>query len=188
LLVNQAELPGVIWSPAHSSRVRQRPQAQEWGPYNLIVIHITDGSGIFQNTLDNWKTPGITCAQLLIGQLGEAAQTMSLRFAAEHAHKLNGRSIGMEHECRSAGQIRSPLDGVLPPSDLMYQKSAFLSAYLLKAAGLPVEFGKTIGGHKQMDPDTDHDDCPLGCGWDWDLYLQLVNAEYARIGTIPAIV
>jgi hypothetical protein len=187
-----AEIPGVLWSPAHQSRVRLRPQAQfsstgqPHGPYDVIIIHITDGSGNFQNTLDEWATPGITCAQFLVGQQGEAAQTMSIKFAAEHSHDLNSHSIGIEHECRSDNQVHGL--GVLAPSDLLYQKSAFVSAYLLKAAGLPIILGQTIGGHKQMDSKTNHDDCPLGCGWDWDRYLPLVQAQYDLIGTVPAIV
>lgn len=186
-----AEIPGCLFVQAHSSRYRQRPQAQQNGPYDLILIHITDGHGIAQDTAEDWQKPGGTSAHIAVGRdraTGEiiAIQAVPLRFAAQHAHDCNPHSVGIEHGCRSPGEL-GPHDPGLPPTDALYQKSATIVAYLLKAAGLPPD-RKHVQGHKEADPKTTHDDCPDGCGWDWDKYMTMVRKAYEQIGQPPAVV
>lgn len=171
--------------PADPSRYRLRPQAQANGPYDIVIVHITDGRGFAVNTAEMWQSPGSTSAHFVVGQDGTRIQSVALRFAAQHAHDMNGRSVAIEHGCRTPGEL-GPHDPGLPPNDVLYQSSAFITAYILKAAGFPPT-RDYVKGHKEVDIKTTHDDCPLGCGWDWDRYMRFVTGAYSQIGQLEPI-
>src|SRR5579872_7376945 len=143
-----AEIPNVLWVPADPSRFHTRASSMR-GLYDLVIIHITDGHGVAMDTATSWQTPGSTSAHFVVGQDGTAIQCVPLRCAAQHAHDLNSHSVGIEHGCRTPGEL-GPNDQGLPPNDVLYQKSAFITAYLLKAAGLPPT-RDYVKGHKEAD-------------------------------------
>lgn len=182
-----AEVPGAIWIPAHWSRYHSRPAAPR--PYDCVVIHITSGHADPMGTAQMWASPTDTSDPSKMGTAAhfvcgsdKLIQSVALRFAANHAHKINGRSVGIEHTAREPNEPSFPPgDPGLPPTLELYARSARLAAYLLKAAGLDVIKGVTIGGHFEMDPETTHTGCPDSV-WDWPYYLGMVNAAYAQIG------
>lgn len=170
-----ADYAPAIWMPAdpsnyHRTRIR---------PTNLVVIHETDGHGVAQDTAAMWQRPGVkTSAHFVIGQDGTVVQCVALADVAWHAHQANERSVGVEHGCRAPGSL-SHDDPGLAPSDALYASSARLVAWLCRRLGLPLEHGPAaILGHAEADPATTHKLCPMGCGWQWDPYLALVQAAY----------
>lgn len=178
------EVPDTFWYPADPSNYNQRPQAQPNGPYNIVIIHITSGRENPFNTAEMFSKPKKikSSAHFIVGRNPLIVlQCVPLRFAAIHAHRQNGRSVGIEHCAREPNEPAFPKgDPGLFPTAEQYHLSAKLSAYLLKAAGLPVVKGITIEGHAKADPNTTHDKCPDGA-WDWDYYMPLVLAEYNNL-------
>lgn len=180
----QAEVPGCLWLPADRSNYRFRP-INIIG-YDLIVIHITSGHPDAHGTAEMWQKPFHgSSAHFVIGQDGTAIQCVALRFAAQHAHDANGRSVGIEHSAREPREF-GPADPGLRPSDALYEASARLVAYLLKAAGLPVD-REHVKGHAEADPKTKHTGCPNAAGWDWPRYMARVQAAYDQIGEPPLV-
>lgn len=184
-----AEVPDCLWIPAHRSNYGLRPLCVVG--YEIVVIHINSGHGKAEDTAAMWQKPHHgSSAHLCVGQDGTLVQAVPLRFAAFHAHSpTNGRSVGIEHCCREPNEPSFPPgDPGLPPSDALYAKSAWLVAYLLKAAGKPVVFRETIDGHNHVDPKTTHTGCPDAAPWDWDRYLAMVQTAYDQIASPPALV
>jgi hypothetical protein len=183
-----AELPDVLWVPAHPSRYHARPARPT--PYDLVVIHITSGHPDPMGTARMWAEAAVppgavgTSAHLVVGA-EQAIQAVALRYAANHAHAVNGRSVGIEHAAREPGEFGRTDPGLKPTLEL-YARSARIAARLLKAAGLPVIKGVTIGGHAEMDPETTHKGCPDSV-WDWPYYLGMVNAAYAAFDGGPLV-
>ncbi len=184
------EVPETFWYPADPSKFNPRPQAQPNGPYEQVIIHITSGRENPYWTAEMFADPETakSSAHFIVGRHPLIIlQCVPLCFAAIHAHRANGRSVGIEHCAREPNEPSFPKgDPGLFPTREQYYKSARLSAYLLKAAGLPVIKGITIEGHKKADPQTTHDLCPDGV-WDWDFYMPLVIAEYNNLPRIDPI-
>ena len=180
-----AEVPDAIWVPADAANYRTRSAARLTAahPYDLIVIHITSGHDDPMGTAQmfaNGDTSGKhTSAHFVVGS-NQTIQCVALRFAAQHAHAANDRSIGVEHTAREPGEF-GPNDPGLPPTSNLYDRSARLVAYLLKAAGLPPT-RTYVQGHAEVDPVTTHTGCPIAAPWDWDGYMQRVVAAYAALG------
>lgn len=179
-----AEVPNVVWVPADPSNYRPRPQAQQGGPYRLIVIHITSGHGDPYGTASMWQQPSHdgkhTSAHFVVGQDGTTLQCVPLVMAAQHAHDANAYSIGIEHCAREPREL-GVSDPGLPPSAPQLRASARLVAYLLKAAGLPPT-RDYVQGHAEADPKTTHTGCPDAAPWPWDDYMDMVAKEYGAIG------
>lgn len=186
-----AEVPGVIAMWSDPSNYGLRPQAQAGGTYRLVVVHITSGRPVAQNTASMWQQPNKkSSAHFVIGQDATIVQCVPLKFAAWHAHQANAYSVGVEHCAREPNEPSFPAgDPGLPLSPEQRQKSAWLVAYLLKAAGLPVD-RQHVMGHNEADPATTHTLCPTGVagGWDWPSYMTMVQAAYDQIGEPPALV
>lgn len=181
------EVPGTFWFPADLSNYRQRPQAQPH-PYEIIIIHITSGHPSPYGTASMFAKPQRPprSAHFVVGRDPlTILQCVPLRFAAQHAHKLNSYSVAIEHCAREPKEL-NPNDPGLFPTPEQYLLSAKLSAYLLKAAGLPVIKGITIEGHAKADTRTTHTNCPDAV-WDWDYYLPLVKSEYAKLPQISIL-
>ena len=96
---------------------------------------------------------------------GHVAQCVREHDIAWHAgdwdHNL--RSIGIEHE----GWVERP--GYF--TDVLYEKSARLTATICTRYGIPKDRTHVIG-HYEV-PGTDHTD--PGPDWDWTRYIRLVN-------------
>lgn len=188
----QPEIPGVSkFILADSSNYTTRPDiALRTGrPYDEVVIHCTDGHERAQPVAEMFATPQHdgkhAAAHVVIGQDAEAIQCVPLRCAAYHAHGANSHSVGIEHCARTPGELYRGDPG-LKPTQVQYRKSAYICAWVLAGAGLVPKRGVNIKGHAEADPTTTHTRCPDGCGWDWDLYMSMVNEEYAKLVGPPA--
>lgn len=166
-----ADYHGAIWMPAHASNFHKGRPA----PWNLIVVHCTDGHGAARPVADMWREPHHgSSAHFVIGQLGEIVQAVRLTDTAFHAHGANGRSIGIEHCCRTPGEL-GPKDTGLLPSAVQLESAAKLVAYLCRLAGL-VPSRDVIRGHAEVDSVTTHTGCPTSAGIDLDAYVARVVA------------
>lgn len=181
-----AEVPGAEMVLACATNYRPRPQGVilTKGGYDLVVIHITSGHADPYGTASMWQKPDHgSSAHFVIGQSGKILQCVPLRFAAQHAHAANARSVGVEHCAREPREF-GPTDPGLPPSPELYEASAKLVAYLCKAAGLPPT-RDTIKGHAEADPQTTHTGCPDSAPWIWSYYMQLVDDEWKKLDGAP---
>jgi N-acetyl-anhydromuramyl-L-alanine amidase AmpD len=172
-----AEIPGALWVPAYPGNYRVgRPD-----PWNLIVIHCTDGHGPARGTAEMFagKLAHPASAHVIVGELGEAIQCVALGDTAFHAHSANARAVGIEHGARTPHEL-GPNDPGLRPSDALYGTSSRIVAWLLKQRGLTPS-RDVIKGHAEADPTTTHSKCPTGCGWDWDRYMALVAAAFSAV-------
>lgn len=185
----QPEIPNVdkfILADRTNYTVRPSLLLRTGHPYDLIVIHCTDGHERAEPVAEMWQEPHHgSSAHLVIGQDATVIQCVPLAFAAYHAHTANSHSIGIEHSARTPNEL-SKDDPGLPPSDAQLLKSAKIVAYLLKAAALPVDRDH-VKGHREADPLTTHTRCPDGCGWPWDAYMNMVRDEYAKLGSAPLV-
>jgi N-acetyl-anhydromuramyl-L-alanine amidase AmpD len=190
-----AEVPFALWVPAHPSNYRARP-ADALTPYSLGVQHITSGHPDAMAVAQMWQCPagsktnpkGTSCT-FVIGQDGTLIQCVSLRFAAQHAHVVNGISYGVEYCARERGEF-GPDDPGMPITPVQYAVGAKLNAYLCKAAGYEPVLHLNIRGHAEADPTTTHTRCPDGVagGFDWDTLMTMMKTAYAEIGAPPALV
>lgn len=173
-----ADYPGAIWMPAYSGNYRAgRPVRSA----SLIVVHCTDGHPSAENVGEMWGKPMAkpSSAHFCVGNDGTIVQAVRLVDTAWHAHEANPISIGVEHSARTPGEFR-PDDPGLPPSPIQYQKSATLHAWLCLQIGIQPS-RVAILGHSEADTKTTHTRCPMGCGWDWTLFMGLVLAEYQKV-------
>lgn len=190
------EVPGAIVIPADPSRYRERPQGVIRGNgYGRIVTHGTSGHPDPRGTAGMWQKPASpgdgASSHFIIGepQLGQiiVVQAVPLRFAAQHAHRdVNPDSVGVEH-CIRAPKTLDPDDPGFPPSEALYDASAQLQAYLLKAGGYVIDRSLTIVGHAEVDQYTTHTACPIGDGWDWSVFVPKLQAAFDAIGGPPSV-
>lgn len=172
-----AEVPNCLWVPADPTNYTLRPQAQE-RVYDLVVIHITSGHADPHGTAEMFQKPHAgKSSHFVVGQDATTLQCVSLRFAAYHAHNVNSRSVGIEHSAREPNEFYDGDPG-MPPTEVQLERSAWLAAYLLKAAGLPVQRGVTIEGHNKVDTRTNHDGCPDAAPWPWTQYMLMVQEQW----------
>lgn len=183
-----AEVPGAYFVLADATNYRERPDSDR--PYDSVVIHVTSGRSNPHPVAEMFQKPRAgKSAHFVVGQNGTVIQCVPLRFAAYHAHDANPHTVGIEHCAREPREPSfPPNDPGLPPSTALYEASAKLVAWLLKAAGLPVSRGKTIFGHAEIDKKTTHAGCPDAAPWDWPRYLEMVQAAYDQIGRPPLTV
>jgi N-acetyl-anhydromuramyl-L-alanine amidase AmpD len=171
--MTDAEYPLAACLQADASNYRKAGRSS----YRYIVIHCTDGHEMARPVAEMWQQPKHgSSAHFVVGQDGAVFQCVSLADVAWHAHAVNSSSVGIEHSARTPGEL-SATDPGSPPSQALYDASAKLVAWLLRRVGLTPS-RDTIQGHAEIDPATTHEDCPLGCGWDWDRYMAAVQKEY----------
>jgi len=159
------DYPIGTWEPASTANytVGDRPRAQV---PDLVVIHVTQAS--YSNTLAVFQHPDkkVSAHYVVRSGDGHVAQCVREHDIAWHAgdwdHNL--RSIGIEHE----GWVDRP--GYF--TDVLYEKSARLTATICTRYGIPKDRAHIIG-HYEV-PGTDHTD--PGPDWDWTRYIRLVNA------------
>jgi N-acetyl-anhydromuramyl-L-alanine amidase AmpD/V8-like Glu-specific endopeptidase len=174
----QSEYPRASrFAPAHPSNyhVAGKPRS-----IDRIVIHITDGGSKIAGTIGWFQNPNQrnsrnqpihVSAHYVVGQDGEVVQMVRNNDIAHHASQANTRSIGIEHVANSKG---------LMPTEAEYQASACLVAWLCAQLGIPAD-REHIVGHHAISPRDQHDDCPDAV-WDWDHYMDLVQAAATSVG------
>ncbi len=169
-----ADYPGARWVPADLSNYRQAARES----YERIIIHCTDGRGNPGPVAAMWQEPSHgSSAHFVVGQDGSIIQSVSLRDVAFHAHLANRTSVGVEHCCRTPGEL-GKTDPGLPPSWAMLQAGAQLVAWLCHHANLSPN-RLTIMGHAEADKDTTHKGCPTSAGIDLDEYVARVLKAYS---------
>lgn len=177
---------------AHPSNYHARVGREGKPTYDLVEIHCTDGGSraepvaeMFAGDPAKVNKGKHASAHFVVDQDGTIIQCVPLLMAANHAHDMNSRSVGIEH-CARTPRERGPSDPGLPPSSALYAASARLVAYLLVAAGLPPT-RQYVVGHAESDKKTTHDRCPEGCGWAWDDYMALVAEEHTKLAPSPTV-
>ncbi|MFD8231534.1 N-acetylmuramoyl-L-alanine amidase [Streptomyces sp. NPDC059696] len=157
--------PGAAWRPASRGNYTpsNRPRAH---PLHYVVIHVAQTT--YAGTLSVFRDPGekVSAHYVVRSSDGRVAQCVRESDIAWHAGNwdYNTRSIGIEHE----GWVDRP--GSF--SDMMYERSARLTAEICRRYGIPRNRAHIIGHHEV--PGSDHTD--PGRHWDWKRYLRLVKS------------
>lgn len=190
--------PFALWTPSPNFTVG-RP-----APWDLIVIHITDGQPDVERAVESHlKAANRKAAHFFAGRAGERYQLVDLDDTAWHAAGVNKRSVGLEHPARAPGEfdrdgwagwspsyrakfldpgdevgIYASSDPGLFPTDAQYDASARLVAWLCSVRGRAPS-REWIKGHCEA-TDTTHRDCPNAV-WDWSRYMGLVDEAYVKL-------
>ncbi|GAA2312154.1 N-acetylmuramoyl-L-alanine amidase [Streptomyces hawaiiensis] len=157
--------PGAAWQPASRSNYTpsNRPRAH---PLHYVIIHVAQTT--YAGTLSVFRNPGrkVSAHYVVRSADGRVAQCVRESDIAWHAGNwdYNTRSIGIEHE----GWVGRP--GYF--TDVMYERSARLTAAICRTYGIPRNREHIIG-HGEV-PGSDHTD--PGRHWDWKRYLRLVKS------------
>ncbi|MFE2294741.1 N-acetylmuramoyl-L-alanine amidase [Streptomyces sp. NPDC059452] len=159
-----ADHPMALWAPAHAANytVPAHPSERR---VDRIVIHVAQQ--MFTPTIGIFRNPAkrVSAHYVVRSGDGHVAQCVRERDVAWHAGNwdVNTRSIGIEHE----GWVDRPEYF----TDVMYRRSALLTADICARHGIPRDRAHIIGHHEV--PGSDHTD--PGVLWDWERYLRLVN-------------
>nr|WP_202419433.1 N-acetylmuramoyl-L-alanine amidase [Streptomyces sp. YIM 132580] len=159
-----ADYPTALWAPAHSANytVPSHPSERR---IDRVVIHVTQQ--LFTPTIGIFGGPAkqVSAHYVVRSGDGHVAQCVREEDVAWHAGswEVNTRSIGIEHE----GWVDRPEFF----TDVMYRRSALLTADICARHGIPKDRAHIIGHHEV--PGSDHTD--PGALWDWERYLRLVN-------------
>jgi N-acetylmuramoyl-L-alanine amidase len=163
--VSPADFPDVVWAPADPSNftVATRPHDH---PVEFVVIHVAQET--FQDTIGIFQNPSsdVSAHYVVASADGRIAQCVHDADIGWHAGNwdYNTRSIGIEHE----GWVDEPEWF----TDVLYERSAVLTAHLCESHGIPKTRAHIIG-HNEVPDATHTDPGPL---WDWERYLDLVNS------------
>ncbi|MHB9758684.1 N-acetylmuramoyl-L-alanine amidase [Streptomyces sp. BYX5S] len=170
----EVDFKGAEWVAAAAANWRRADRPSDFR-VDRVIIHVTQGS--YQSALRVFKDPWHgAAAHYVVRQDGHIAQMIRELDVAFHAgnRDFNERSVGIEHE----GFVDRPEDFTAE----MYEASARLTARICRRYDMPVDREHIIG-HVEV-PGTDHTD--PGPHWDWDRYIRLVRAAYAREGSTKA--
>ncbi|MFJ8847042.1 N-acetylmuramoyl-L-alanine amidase [Streptomyces cyaneofuscatus] len=158
-----ADHPAALWAPAHGANytVPGHPSERH---VDRVVIHVAQQ--LFTPTIRIFRDPAkqVSAHYVVRSGDGHVAQCVRESDIAWHAGNwdVNVRSIGIEHE----GWVDRPEFF----TDVMYRRSALLTAAICERHGIPKDRAHIIGHHEV--PGSDHTD--PGVFWDWDRYLRLV--------------
>ncbi|MBT2426472.1 N-acetylmuramoyl-L-alanine amidase [Streptomyces sp. ISL-112] len=159
-----ADHPAALWAPAHGANytVPAHPSERR---VDRVVIHVAQQ--LFTPTIEIFRDPAkqVSAHYVVRSGDGHVAQCVRESDIAWHAGDwdVNVRSIGIEHE----GWVDRPEFF----TDVMYRRSALLTATICERHGIPKDRAHIIGHHEV--PGSDHTD--PGVLWDWERYLRLVN-------------
>ncbi|MCT6779620.1 MULTISPECIES: N-acetylmuramoyl-L-alanine amidase [Streptomyces] len=153
-----------LWVPAAPANytVPSRPSERR---IDRVVIHVAQQ--LFTPTAVIFRTPSkqVSAHYVVRSGDGHVAQCVREKDIAWHAGNWswNTRSIGIEHE----GWVDRPEFF----TDVMYRRSAGLTADICDRHGIPKDREHIVGHHEV--PGSDHTD--PGVHWDWERYLRLVR-------------
>ncbi|MBA0052424.1 N-acetylmuramoyl-L-alanine amidase [Streptomyces sp. AJS327] len=160
-----AAYPELEWIPASPSNYTVSNRPSEY-PINYVVIHVTQGK--YDGTISWFQNPSaqVSAHYVVRSEDGHIAHMVDEKDVGWHAGNwdYNTRSVGIEHE----GFIDDPAWF----TDAMYEQSALLTKAICDNHGIPKTREHVIAHHEV--PGADHTD--PGPHWDWDRYMQLVNA------------
>ncbi|MGW3334022.1 N-acetylmuramoyl-L-alanine amidase [Streptomyces rubiginosohelvolus] len=153
-----------LWIPAAPANytVPTRPSERR---IDRVVIHVAQQ--LFTPTAGIFRTPSTQVSAHYVVRSGDGhvAQCVREKDIAWHAGNWswNTRSVGIEHE----GWVDRPKFF----TDVMYRRSAVLTADICDRHGIPKDREHIVGHHEV--PGSDHTD--PGVHWDWGRYLRLVR-------------
>ncbi|KUL34008.1 N-acetylmuramoyl-L-alanine amidase [Streptomyces regalis] len=159
------DYPLAEWRPASAASYTgaNRPTTH---PVDRVIIHVTQTT--YRKTLFVFENPRkkVSAHYVVRSADGHTSQCVREGDIAWHAGDWdhNARSIGIEHE----GWV----DESAYFTDVLYEKSARLTAAICEKYGIPKDREHIIG-HYEV-PGTDHTD--PGPHWDWSRYIRLVNS------------
>lgn len=173
----QPDYPPARWNQADSTNftVSNRPSSL---PILYVIIHITEGS--YSGAISWFRNPdsNVSAHYVIRSSDGDVTQMVRHRDIGWHAGSwwYNQRSIGIEHEARSA----SGNEHWYTPA--LYRSSADLTRFIAQQYGL-ARNRTTIRGHKEVSEGGTS--CP-GPFWNWTTYMALVqNGAAYDSSTIP---
>ncbi len=155
---------GATWAAASTSNYGTG--ARGIGAIDHIVIHDTEGS--FASTVNWFQDPAakVSAHYVVRSSDGHVDQMVAEKNIAWHDKCFNATTIGIEHE----GYAAHPELWYTEP---MYEASAKLTSFLADKYGIAKEHGPILG-HGEAPDCSDHTD--PGPGWNWDHYIELVQA------------
>lgn len=155
---------GIKWDPASSANYTKGRGAS----ISRIVIHDMEGS--YGGSISWFKNSaaGASAHYCIRSSDGDITQMVSEGDTAWHAGNwpYNQSSVGIEHEGYKSDPGRWY-------TDVMYRRSAQLSAAISKRYGIAVDRSRIIA-HSEVPPPNTHTD--PGPGWDWNKYIGYVKS------------
>lgn len=160
------QYPGNIhWNAASSSNYTAGRQGSA---ISRVVIH--DMEGRYEGAISWFKNPAsqVSAHYCIRSSDGDITQMVREQDIAWHAGNwnYNKSAVGIEHE----GWLSQASKWY---TDVMYRRSAQLSAAISKRYGFPADRSHFIG-HSEVPPPNTHTD--PGPGWDWNKYMTLVKS------------
>ncbi|MGP4112615.1 N-acetylmuramoyl-L-alanine amidase [Streptomyces sp. 4N509B] len=160
---SDTDFPGALWAPSdpHNYTAARRPAEH---PVEFVVIHVAQTT--FEGTIGVFQNPDseVSAHYVVASEDGRVAQCLRETDIGWHAGNwdYNTRSVGIEHE----GWV----EDAAWFTDVMYRRSAELTAHICDVHGIPRTREHVIG-HNEVPGATHTDPGPL---WDWDRYMELV--------------
>lgn len=155
---------GIKWDAANSNNYTKGRGAA----ISRIVIH--DMEGRYEGAISWFKNAAssVSAHYCIRSSDGDITQMVAEGDTAWHAGNwtYNQTSIGIEHEGWKSDPGRWY-------TDVMYRRSAQLSAAISKRYGVAVDRSKIIA-HSEVPPPNTHTD--PGPGWDWNKYMGYVRS------------
>lgn len=161
---------GVYPSNIHQSPAYSGNYTSGRGGVSISTIVIHDMEGSYGSAISWFKNPAsqVSAHYCIRSSDGDITQMVSEGNTAWHAgvYSYNQKAIGIEHE----GYASDPGRWY---TDVMYRRSAQLSAAITKRYGIAIDRSHIIG-HAEVPPPNTHTD--PGTGWDWNKYIGYVRS------------
>ncbi|MFE7136020.1 N-acetylmuramoyl-L-alanine amidase [Streptomyces sp. NPDC057638] len=161
----ETDYPLAQWLPAATSNYTASSRPSSYS-VDYVVIHVAQET--FADTVRIFQNPAkkVSAHYVVRSTDGHVAQCVRERHVGWHAGNwdYNTRSVGIEHE----GWVDQPVYF----TDVLYERSAALTASICARYGIPRTRSRIIGHHEV--PGADHTD--PGRHWDWTRYMRLVNS------------
>jgi N-acetyl-anhydromuramyl-L-alanine amidase AmpD len=163
-IADDLDFSGATWAPASTSNYDTGTRGV--GDIDHIVIHDTEGA--FAGTVSWFQDPAaqVSAHYVVRSSDGHIDQMVAEKDIAWHDKCFNTNTIGVEHEGFQAHPE-------LWYTEAMYEASAKLTSHLADKYGIAKQHGPIIG-HGEAPDCSDHTD--PGPGWNWDHYIELVQA------------
>lgn len=156
---------GIKWDAANSGNYMA---GRDGSSIKRVVVH--DMEGYYAGAISWFKNAAsnVSAHYCIRSSDGEITQMVREQDTAYHAGNwtYNKESIGIEHEGFKSDPGRWY-------TDVMYRRSAQLTAAITKRYGIAVD-RKNLIGHSEVPPPNTHTD--PGPGWDWNKYIGYVKA------------
>lgn len=156
---------GIKWDAANSGNYMT---GRSGSSIKRVVIH--DMEGRYEGAISWFKNAAsnVSAHYCIRSSDGDITQMVREQDTAYHAGNwtYNKESVGIEHE----GWLSDPAKWY---TDVMYRRSAQLTAAIAKRYGVAVSRTNIIG-HAEVPPPNTHTD--PGTGWDWSKYMTLVRS------------